>query len=141
MRNPYLILPLMLPTAASALDVEAISKGMVNAGPWGQNPDLLPFVLGWLATIVVIAVIAKVLHLTFDTWRGWLTARKAAHLGTEQWVLDMGELLHVRPPADLKRGSAPAAWQKYRHQVKQALMDELQRSRQLAAQINQRNAS
>ncbi len=139
MHKYALIFPFVFPATALALDLEAISNGLVEASPWGQNPEILPFVFGWLGVIVVLAIVAKALHLSFDTWRGWLTAQKSAQLGTEQWILDMGELLHVRPPPGLKRGSPSRDWQKYRHQVKQALLDEIQRGRQLAAQLHHRD--
>lgn len=128
-----------LSTPAMALDVEAISKGLVEADPWGQNAEILPLVLSWIGLIVVIALVAKVLFAAVDRLRGWRHSRRHARASTDQWIMDMGELLKCPPPKGLGSNSSPAAWHKYRMAVKQALLTELQRSRQLAAQANQRN--
>jgi hypothetical protein len=128
---------LSLPLPALALDVEAISRGLVEAGPWGKNADILPVLLVWLGLILLLAVLLKLGYSAFDAERKRRQTRAAARQLTEHWILEMGELLKVSPPRDLKPGGAAGTWHQYRRQVKQALLSELQRSRQLAALVDE----
>lgn len=128
---------LMLPGSVMALDVEAISQGLVNSSPWGQNAEVLPSLLIGLGLIIVLALVAKLLYIVIDKWRTSSHAKVNAQHQTDHWILEMGGMLHVSAPKELKTGGSPGAWQKYRHQVKQALLEELHRSRQLAAQAGQ----
>lgn len=124
-----------LPLPVLAVDLEAISRGLVEAGPWGQNAHLLPALLGWLGVVLLVAVAAKLLYTGYDKWRTGYRTQKLAKQNTDEWILEVGELLGVRAPAGLKAGSRSPAWHPYRHQVKMALLNELQRGRQLAAQV------
>lgn len=124
-----------LPVPALALDLEAISRGLVEAGPWGQNAEMLPLLLGWLGIVLLLAVAAKLLYTGYDKWRTQYRTQQQARQHTDEWLLEVGELLGVRAPRGLKPGSCSPAWHTFRHQVKMALLNELQRSRQLAAQV------
>lgn len=137
MRRVLLGLSCGLPLPAFALDLEAISRGLVEADPWGKNADMLPWLLGWLGVTLLVAVAAKLIYTGFDRWRTEYHAREVARQHTDEWILEVGELLNVRAPRGLKPGGAPGAWHQYRHQVKLALFNELQRSRQLAAQVSE----
>ena len=123
------------PLPVFALDLEAISRGLVEADPWGKNADMLPWLLGWLGVTLLVAVAAKLIYMVFDHWRTDHRSRETARQNTDEWILEMGELLNVRPPRGLKPGQSPAAWHQYRHQVKLALQNELQRGRQLSAHL------
>lgn len=125
----------LTPLPVMALDVAAISRSIVEASPWGKNADVLPLLLAWFGITLFVAVALKLLYTAFDSWRSERKARDTARQHTEEWILEVGELLGVRPPRDLKPGTRPAAWHQYRHQVKTALVGELQRGRQLAARV------
>lgn len=128
---------LWLPLPAFALDIEAISREIVAASPWGKNADILPMLFGWLGLVVVVALFVKLIYSAFDTWRSRCRAQAAARQSTDQWLLELGDMLKVSPPSDLKAKGTPAQWQQYRHKIKQALFNELQRGRQLSALVDE----
>lgn len=135
LKNPLLILLSGLSTQAFALDVSAISKGLVEAGPWGKNAELLPYLLGWFGVLLLIAVLLKILHREYDQWATRRRARKAARNDMENWILEVGIMLNVPAPPDLKPGATPALWRQYRHQVKLALGEHIRRSRDAMSQL------
>jgi len=137
MRKVLLGLLLCLPLPALALDVEAISRGLVEAGPWGKNADILPVLLAWFGLLLLVAVLLKLVYSAFDSWRSQNHVREVARQQTDQWVLEVGELLKVAPPGALKPGGPSGPWHQYRRQVKQALYNELQRGRQLTALVDE----
>jgi hypothetical protein len=120
---------------ALALDVSAISKGLVEAGPWGKNADLLPYLLGWFGILLLVAVLLKIIHREYDQWTTRRKARKAARNDMEHWIMEVGSMLNVPAPDKLKPGATPALWRKYRHQVKLALGEHLRRSRDAMSQL------
>jgi len=137
MRKVLLGWLLCLPLPALALDVEAISRGLVEAGPWGKNADILPVLLAWLGLILLLAVLLKLVYTAIDTWRRQNHVREVARQQTDQWILEVGELLKVPQPRTLTPGGAAGPWHQYRRQVKQALLNELQRGRQMAALVDE----
>ena len=98
MRKVLLGLLLCLPLPALALDVEAISRGLVEASPWGKNADILPVLLAWFGLLLLVAVLLKLVYSAFDSWRSQNHVREVARQQTDQWVLEVGELLKVPPP-------------------------------------------
>lgn len=135
MRRGILGFAAWMPLPAAALDVEAISRSIVEAGPWGKNADTLPLLLGWLGLILLIAVTLKFVYREYDRWRTLRQARQAARRNTDDWILEVGRMLDVPPPDKLQPGATPALWRQYRHAVKQALDSQLRRSRDMAAQL------
>jgi hypothetical protein len=129
----FLLSSLSMPV--SALDVAAISKGMVEAGPWGKNADLLPYLLGWFGILLLIAVLLKILHREYDQWATRRKARRAARNDMENWILEVGTMLNVPASPELKRGATPALWRQYRHQVKLALGEHIRRSRDAMSEL------
>ena len=137
MRKVLLGLLLCLPLPALALDVEAISRGLVEAGPWGKNADILPVLLTWFGLLLLVAVVLKLVYSAIDTWRSQCHVREVARQQTDQWIMEVGELLKVPPPRALKPGGPAGPWHQYRRQVKQALLNELQRGRQMSALVDE----
>lgn len=137
MRNGVLTLAAWVPLPVMALDLEAISRGLVEAGPWGKNADMLPYLLGWLGFILLLAVLLKLVYTEYDRWRTSRRANQAARQNADNWVLEVGKLLNVPAPGKLKPGSTPGMWHQYRHQVKRALMTELRRNREMAAELDE----
>jgi hypothetical protein len=130
----------LLPWPAMALDLKAISRGLVEADPWGKNSEFLPFVLAWLGVIILLALVLKFAHAEYDKWRTERQNRLQARQTADQWLLDVGRLLNVTPPAKLVPGGTPVLWHQYRHQVKQALETQLRQHRELAAQLAEQGA-
>jgi hypothetical protein len=124
-----------LPVPAFALDLEAISRGLIEAGPWGRNPELLPYLLAWFGIVLLLAVLLKVLHREYDHWRTRQQAWQAAQEDTEKWILEVGTLLNVPAPPKLKPGASLRAWRQYRHQVELALKEQLRHGREAAAEL------
>lgn len=141
MRSGWLAVGAWLPMPVVAVDLEAISRGLVEAGPWGKNAEVLPMLLGWLGLILLLALLGKLIYGAMDSWRRRRSARKLAHLHNDQWIMDIGDMLRVPPPSGLVIGGTPRAWQRYRQQIKQALLSEQQRNRQLAAQLDEQRRS
>lgn len=129
------VLFLGLPLPALALDVSAISKGLVEADPWGKNPDFLPYLLGWFGVVLLLAVLVKLAHREIDQWLARRRARQAARNEMENWILELGAMLNVPPPPKLQSGATPALWRSYRHQIKMAVGEQLHRSRDVMAQL------
>ena len=69
MRNGVLALAAWLPLPAMALDVEAISRGLVEAGPWGKNAEMLPYLLGWLGFIEMMLFLVVLGVTLVYAWR------------------------------------------------------------------------
>jgi hypothetical protein len=134
MHRGVLVAALSLPWPAAALDVEAISRSIVEMDPWGKNSDILPLLLAWLGLILLIAVTLKLVYREYDRWRTVRKARQANLRNTDDWILEMGRLLNVPPPDKLRPGGSPGLWRQYRHSVKMALEAQLRRSREMAAQ-------
>jgi hypothetical protein len=125
-----------MPASALALDVAAISKGLVEADPWGKNSELLPYLLGWLGIVLLLAVLVKIIHREVDQWLNRRKASQEARNATENWILEIGAMLNVPTPPKLKAGGTPALWRSYRHQVKLAISEQVHRSRDVMAQLN-----
>jgi hypothetical protein len=140
MQRAILGLAACMPLPAAALDVEAISRSIVEADPWGKNADTLPLLLAWLGLILLIAVTLKFVYREYDRWRTARKARQAALRSTDDWILEMGRLLDVSPPDKLRPGATPGLWRQYRHSVKMALEAQLRRSRELASQAAERTS-
>ena len=128
---------LWLPLPALALDVEAISRGLVESSPWGKDAGVLPVLLAWFGLVLLLAVLLKLVYALIDDWRRQNHLREVARQHADQWVLEVGELLKVWPPRGLSPGGPSAPWHQYRRQVKQALLDELHRGRELAALVDE----
>jgi hypothetical protein len=135
MREWVVAIAMWLPLPAAALDVEAISRSIVEADPWGKNSDILPLLLGWLGLILLIAVTLKFVYREYDRWRTVRKARQAALRNTDDWILEMGRMLNVPPPDKLRPGANPGLWRQYRHSVKTALETQLRRNREMASQL------
>lgn len=118
-----------------ALDLSAVSRGLVEAGPWGKNAELLPYLLGWLGILLLVAVVLKILHREYDQWMTRRKARKAARHDMENWILEVGIMLNVPASSELRPGATPALWRQYRHQVKLALGEHIRRSRDVLAEL------
>lgn len=110
---------------AYTLNLEAISRGIQQASPWGENAEFLPWLLAWFGFVVLLAVISKLFYDRFYAWRRHRRLQQTARIDAEVWLLDVGKMLEVPPPKGLKKGATPALWRRYRMAVKQALRDEL----------------
>lgn len=130
----------LVPLPVMALNLESISRGLVQASPWGKNAEFLPFLLAWFGIIILLALVLKFGYAEYDKWRTERIARQQARQITDQWILDLGNLLNVNPPAKIIPGATPALWHQYRHQVKLALEAQLRRNRELAAQLAEQDA-
>lgn len=131
--SPFLLMGAPLP--AMALDVAAISKGLVEADPLGKNPEFLSYLLGWFGVVLLVAVLVKLIHREVDRWMRTNKARQAVRHEMENWVLEVGAMLNVPAPKNLKAGATPALWRTYRHQVKTAISEQVHRSRDVMAQL------
>jgi hypothetical protein len=130
-----------LPLPAFALDVAAISRGLVEAGPWGKRPELLPYLLAWFGIVLLLAVLLKIVHREYDLWRGRQQAWQASQQDTEKWILEIGALLDVPPPPKLKHGAPSGLWRQYRHHVRLALNEQLRHGRDAMAELAEQRAS
>jgi len=127
----------LVPLPAMAMDVEAISRAIVNAGPWGRNPEFLPFLLGWLGITILVSLLLKLAYNRYDRWRTLYHAAQAARQHADEWTLELGRRLEVDPQQPLQPGEGSAAWLQYRQQIRQELDGRLRRSRDLAVELAQ----
>lgn len=131
----------VLSVPALALDLEAVSRGLVESGPWGRHPEMLPYLLAWFGVVLLLAALLKVLHREYDHWRTRQQAFRAAQEETEKWLLELGAMLEVPVPPKLKPGVSLRGWREYRHHLRLALKEQLRHGREAIDELAELRAS